>query len=163
MTFFVHGARDIVAGFLAFGVGSLYILLLLPHLQPPTHLSAANQAICHPTLHRHPLHPLHRLLHRLLLFPITAHIRHRLRKYHIRRNLDDKVQPKQINRLQTRQQRKCDDLAEATLVLLGFPVEVEGTNGGEGGEDGEKDDEVDVVAEVDPDTDEEGEVGDREG
>ena len=47
--------------------------------------------------------------------------------------------------------------------MLGFPVEFEGANSAEGGEGGIEDDEVDVVAEVDPDADEEGEEGEYEG
>lgn len=42
---------------------------------------------------------------------------------------------------------------------MGFPIEIEGANGGEGGGDAVEDEDVDVVAEVDPDEDEGGEVG----
>lgn len=54
-------------------------------------------------------------------------------------------------------------MREGALVLLCFPVEVEGTNGGEGRGDAVQDDEVDVVAEVDPDGDEQAEVGGYQG
>ena len=47
--------------------------------------------------------------------------------------------------------------------MLGIPVELEGADGAEGGEDGVEDCEIDVVSEVDPDADEEGEVGKDEG
>ena len=54
-------------------------------------------------------------------------------------------------------------MAERAFILLGVPVEFEGANSAEGGEGGVEDDEVDVVAEVDPDADEEGEEGEDEG
>lgn len=60
------------------------------------------------------------------------------------------------------QQRKSDVLTEPALVLLGVPVEIEGTDCFEGIEGGVKDDKVDVVTEVDPDAHEEGEVGEDE-
>jgi len=50
-------------------------------------------------------------------------------------------------------------LTDPTFVLFGIPVELEGADGGEGGEYGVQDDDVDVVPEVDPDADKEGEVG----
>ena len=46
---------------------------------------------------------------------------------------------------------------------MGIPIEFERPDASEGGEGGVEDDEVDVVAEVDPDTDEEGEPGEDEG
>ena len=54
-------------------------------------------------------------------------------------------------------------MADPAFILLGVPVEFEGADGAEGGEGGVEDDEVDVVAEVDPDADEEGEKGEYEG
>ena len=48
-------------------------------------------------------------------------------------------------------------MTDPAFVLLGVPVELEGTNGAEGGEGGVDDDEIDVVPEVDPDADEEAE------
>lgn len=54
-------------------------------------------------------------------------------------------------------------MREGALVLLCFPVEVEGTNGGEGRGDAVQDDEVNVVAEIDPDGDEQAEVGGYQG
>ena len=57
-------------------------------------------------------------------------------------------------------------MADPAFVLLGVPVEGEGADGGEGAEgvdDGVQDEDVEVVAQVDPDADKEGEVGDRDG
>ncbi len=50
-------------------------------------------------------------------------------------------------------------MREFAFVVSGFPVEEEGANGAKFGEDGVQDAEVEVVAGVDPDEDEEGEVG----
>ena len=47
--------------------------------------------------------------------------------------------------------------------MLGIPVELVGADGAEGGEDGVEDYEVNVVPEIHPDADEEGEVGKDEG
>lgn len=53
-------------------------------------------------------------------------------------------------------------MRDPTLVLLSLPVELEGTDGTEGGEGGVDDEEIDVVAEIDPDQDEEGEERDHD-
>lgn len=55
-------------------------------------------------------------------------------------------------------------MADPAFILLGFPVQVERADGGEfavlgGKADGLQNANVDVVAGVDPDGDEEGEVG----
>ena len=50
-----------------------------------------------------------------------------------------------------------------TFILSGVPVEFVGADGAEGCEHAVEDAEVDVVAEVGPDEDEEGEVGDCDG
>lgn len=65
--------------------------------------------------------------------------------------------------MQASEQGESDVLADPAFVLLGVPIEVEGADGAEGGEGGVEDDEVDVVAEVDPDADEESEEGEDEG
>lgn len=49
-------------------------------------------------------------------------------------------------------------MTDPAFVLLGVPVQVKGADGGVGGGDAVEDDDVDVVAEVDPDGDEEAEV-----
>ena len=46
---------------------------------------------------------------------------------------------------------------------MGFPIKLEGADGAEGGENGVNDAEVDVVAEVDPDANEHGKIGDDNG
>ena len=46
--------------------------------------------------------------------------------------------------------------------MLGIPVELVGADGAEGGEDGVEDYEVDIVPEIHPEADEEGEVGRNE-
>lgn len=53
-------------------------------------------------------------------------------------------------------------MRDPTLVLLSLPVELKGTDGAEGGEGGVDDEEIDVVAEIDPDQDEEGEERDHD-
>lgn len=65
--------------------------------------------------------------------------------------------------MQARQQPESDVLRDPAFVLLRLPVKLEGADGAEGGEDGVEDYEIHVVAEVDPDADEEGEVGQDEG
>lgn len=62
-------------------------------------------------------------------------------------------EPKQVQRLQRRQQRRGDVLADPALVLLRLPVELKGPNGSKLGEEGDDDLDVDVVAQVDPDAD----------
>ncbi len=47
--------------------------------------------------------------------------------------------------------------------MLRLPVQLEGAYGPEGGEDGVENIEVDVVAKIDPDTNEEGEPGHDDG
>lgn len=79
------------------------------------------------------------------------------------RDAHDQKQPKKVNALQASQQDESDDLADPALVLLRVPVEDVGADGGEFGEGGVQDAEVEVVAQVDPDADEEGEVGDDDG
>lgn len=60
--------------------------------------------------------------------------------------------------MQAGQEAKGDVLREWRLVLLGLPVELEGTNGGEFCERGVQNGNINVVAEIDPDQDEEAEV-----
>lgn len=75
----------------------------------------------------------------------------------------NQVEPEDVDALQARQQGKGDVLADPALVLLGLPVELEGTDGAELGEGGEEDAQVLVVAAVGPDGAEEDEVGADEG
>ena len=107
------------------------------------------------------LHPLRALLLRIRIpLLVLADIADGNLKHDIIRDADDEEQPEQVDALQRGQQAKGDVLADPALVLLGDPVEVEGADGAEFGEGGVEDDEVEVVAAVDPDADEEGEVGD---
>lgn len=91
-----------------------------------------------------------------------------------RQNPADQEEPEHIHRLQTRQQKECNDLADPALVLLGIPVEGEAAHGREfvGGErdagdaDGREaveDAQVDEVAQVAPEEEEEDEEGDCYG
>ena len=120
-----------------------------------TVLHTGRRSILLPSLN--PLQPLH------LLLIITSNISDLILQHHIRRNPQDKIQPKQIKRLQARQQPESDVLRDPAFILLGLPIELEGADGAESGEDGVEDYEVHVVAEVDPDADEEGEVGEDDG
>jgi hypothetical protein len=74
-------------------------------------------------------------------------------------NAQDQVQPEEVDGLQTGQQGKCNILTDPALVLLGLPVQLEGSNGAELGKDGPEDLQVQVVAEVNPHADERAEVG----
>lgn len=67
--------------------------------------------------------------------------------------------------MQQSQQAESDRLRDPAFVLLRFPVEDVGADGGEFavGEQGVEDLEVEKVAEVGPDADEGDEVGDGEG
>lgn len=49
-------------------------------------------------------------------------------------------------------------MTDPAFVLLGVPIELEGANGSEGGEGRVEDNKVDIVAQVDPGADENGEV-----
>ena len=54
-------------------------------------------------------------------------------------------------------------MSQTAFVLLGFPVEIKGADGGKGGEGGVDDAEINVMTEVDPDGHEDGEVRDGDG
>lgn len=71
----------------------------------------------------------------------------------------DEEKPEEVDGLQAREEPKGDVLADPALVLLGCPVEFEGSDRAEFGQCRPEDAEVDEVAEVDPDADEQGEVG----
>ena len=104
------------------------------------------------------------LLHLALsLLIITPNIRNQIHKHNIISDPQYKEEPEEIDTLQASEQGESDVLADPAFVLLGVPIEVEGADGAEGGEGGVEDDEVDVVAEVDPDADEESEEGEDEG
>ena len=78
-------------------------------------------------------------------------------------DLEDQIQPEEVDGLQRGQQAEADDLADPALVVLALPVDAVGADGAEAGEVGVQDPPVDVVAEVDPDEGEEGEVGADDG
>lgn len=65
--------------------------------------------------------------------------------------------------MQAAQQAEGDPLCKRGLVLLGLPIELERAYGAEIGEGRVEEDQVDVVAQVDPDEDEEAEVGSDDG
>lgn len=75
-----------------------------------------------------------------------------------KRNFDYEVHPEDIHRLQAREQGEGNVLRDPALVLLGVPIELEGADGSEGSGNGVEDDNIDVVAEVDPDGNEDAEV-----
>jgi hypothetical protein len=75
----------------------------------------------------------------------------------------DEEPPEKVDGLETSEEGERDDLRERALVLLCFPVELEGTDGLEFGEDGVEDAQVDVVAEVAPDAHEDEKVGPGDG
>ena len=105
------------------------------------------------------------LLIRLILI-IAPHILLHIRHNGIVRDPEDKIQPEEIDALQHGQQAEGDVLRDPALVLLGVPIEDEVADSAEGArrqEDFGQDDEVDVVPEVGPDEDEEGEVVDCDG
>jgi len=80
-------------------------------------------------------------------------------------NAQDQENPEDVDHLQQSQQAESDRLRDPAFVLLRFPVEDVGADGGEFavGEQGVEDLEVEKVAEVGPDADEGDEVGDGEG
>ena len=78
-------------------------------------------------------------------------------------NAEDEKQPEQVDALQACQQPKGDALADPTFVLLRDPIQLKGPDGAEFGQRSVQDDDVEVVAAIDPDADEEGEVGDGNG
>ena len=86
-----------------------------------------------------------------------------VREHRVPGDAQDQEQPEEVDGLQGGQQDEGDGLGNPALVLLGGPVELEGPARGEVGEDGDQDAQVDVVAQVDPDADEEDKVGDRDG
>lgn len=65
--------------------------------------------------------------------------------------------------MQAGQQAKGDVLRDPALVLLGLPVELERAHGAELGQGRVEDGQVDVVAQVDPDEDEDTKVGADDG
>lgn len=75
----------------------------------------------------------------------------------------DKKQPKDINRLQTREKCKSNVLRNPALVLLCFPVEFKGPNRGKFGKNGPENAEVDVMAKIDPDGGKKGIKGTNDG
>lgn len=54
-------------------------------------------------------------------------------------------------------------MGDPALVLLGLPIELEGSDGAEFGEGRVEDGQIDVVAQVDPHEDEEAKVGADDG
>ena len=74
-------------------------------------------------------------------------------------NSEDQKEPEEVDGLQTGEQCECDVLTNPALVLLGFPVQFEGSNGPELSQNGPQDFQVDEVSKVDPDCDESAEVG----
>ncbi|KAJ2969692.1 hypothetical protein NQ176_g8536 [Zarea fungicola] len=107
------------------------------------------------------LHNGHSLLRfrRLILLIVGAIIRGIAIAHKAVRDANNVKEPKQVERLQRRQQRRGDVLADPALVLLRLPVELKGPNGSKFGEEGDDDLDVDVVAQVDPDADKGEEVG----
>ncbi len=95
----------------------------------------------------------------LILLIVTPHIHHGGGDDIPPHDPEDQEQPEKIHGLQNRQQTEGDALREKALELPGLPVELERANGAELGEGRVEDGEVDVVAEVDPDEDEEAKVG----
>ena len=98
-----------------------------------------------------------------ILLLILPYITHTNLKNNVVRNPNDEKQPEQVDTLQRCQQPKSDILADPTFILLRDPIQIKGSNGAELGEGGVKDYKVEVVAAVDPDADEEGEVRDGDG
>lgn len=74
----------------------------------------------------------------------------------------DQEEPKEIDGLETSQQTKGDVLTDPALVLLRLPVQLEGPDSAELGEDGPEDLQVQHMSEVNPDSDERGEIGSRD-
>lgn len=99
-------------------------------------------------------------------FLITPHVRDHLGRDDVVSDAQDEEEPEEVQGLEADEQAEGDVLADPAFVLLRVPVEGEGAHVGEGApgeDDGADDEEVEVVAEVDPDADEEGEVRDGDG
>jgi len=64
----------------------------------------------------------------------------------------DEEPPEQIDGLESCEEGEGNDLTETALVLLRFPVQFEGSNGGELRQDGPQNTQIRPVAHVKPDT-----------
>lgn len=67
-------------------------------------------------------------------------------------------EPEDVDGLQSKKKRECDDLRDPAFVLLGFPVEFIGADCAETGQGCPKNMQIEIVAEVEPDTDKETKV-----
>ena len=121
--------------------------LLRPILRPRHHTSLDPRLL-------HRLHHFHLRLLRLRPIILGDSQHHKAV-----RAAEETVQPKQVEPLQRGEQAKRADLGEAALELLLLPVQAKGPDGAVLGGDGVEDVEVDVVPQVDPHRDAEGEGG----
>lgn len=78
-------------------------------------------------------------------------------------NSQDQNKPEDVDGLQSKEQGKGNDLRDPAFVLLGFPVEFVGADGAEAGQSCPEDVQIQVVAEVEPNTDEEAKVWASDG
>ena len=97
------------------------------------------------------------------LFIVAPLIRHHSGHDVLPHDSQYQEQPEEIHGLQAGQQTKCDALREEALELTGLPVELKGADGAEFRESCVEDGQIDIMAEVDPDEDEEAEIGADDG
>ena len=95
------------------------------------------------------------LLFRLALTPLVDPVA--LRDI-IASDTQNQPQPEEIHRLETAEHSDGDELREAALIAVFGPAEFKWTDGSECGESGPENAAVDVVAEIDPDRGEDGEI-----
>lgn len=115
-------------------------------------LNARGQGLC-----------LHLFLHLFFLFLIVTALilRHAVEDV-VRQDAQNQEEPEEVDGLKTGQEAEGDVLADPALVLLRLPVQLEGTDGAELGEDGPEDLQVQHVSEINPNSDEQGEIGSRD-
>lgn len=75
----------------------------------------------------------------------------------------DQDEPEDVDGLQGKKKRKGNDLRNPAFVLLSFPIELVWTNCAEAGQGGPENVQIEVVAEVEPHSDEETKVRASDG
>lgn len=103
------------------------------------------------------------LLGKFILIIITPIILVDLKKHIAVCDSQDIIQPEYVERLERREERRGDVVRDPAFVLLCRPVELVRPDGLEFVEFGIDDAQIEVVTLVDPDEDEEGEVGSDKG
>jgi len=94
----------------------------------------------------------------LILFVIASLVHHDFGEDKILGNAEDQEQPEQVDGLKRCKQCKCDVLTDPAFVLLSLPIQLERANRTKFGKRGPEDPEIEIVPEVDPDTNKEGEI-----